>query len=64
MRRHLPKKMSGGKHDEAQDAKHARFAAACAVKALLCETPAWQVEALWGQPSTLSKPGVYVHTWS
>lgn len=52
---HILKKMSGSRQDALADAAHARFAAACAVNALLCETPAWQVEALWGQQNILSR---------
>ncbi len=50
-------RMSGGRADEAKDKQHARFAAACAVNALLCEVPAWQVAEDWGKGGTFSKAG-------
>lgn len=55
--RHILLQMSGSRVDEAQSKRHARFAAACAVNALLCEEPAWQVSERWGKPGVLSKAG-------
>jgi len=46
----------GGAQSEAS-AKHARFAAACALNALLCEQSAWTVEQTWGLPSSLTQQG-------
>ncbi|BDA50034.1 DNA polymerase theta [Coccomyxa sp. Obi] len=57
-REHILIRMSGGRGDEAKDKRHARFAAACAVNALLCEVPAWQVAEEWGKADTFSKAGL------
>ena len=38
-------------------AKHARFAAACALNSLLSEQSAWAVEQQWGLPATLTQQG-------
>ena len=45
LRRYVRGMLSGRLSDAAADARHARFAAACAVNALLEETPAWKVGA-------------------
>eukprot|EP00891_Asterochloris_glomerata_P009373 jgi/Astpho2/9373/Aster-x0392 len=49
---------SGGRADEAQNALHARFAAACALSDLLSEQPVQQVIAKWGQEKALTQQGV------
>ena len=48
---------SGGRADEAQNALHARFAAACALSDLLSEQPVQQVVAKWGQEKALTQQG-------
>ena len=48
---------SGGRTDEAQNALHARFAAACALSDLLSEQPVQQVIAKWGQEKALTQQG-------
>ena len=53
MRRYMRGMLSGRLSDAAADARHARFAAACAINALLEETPAWQV----GSPDF--SPGIF-----
>ena len=47
----------GGRAVPNASAKHDRFAAACALNALLCEQSAWAVEQKWGLPSTLTVQG-------
>lgn len=48
----------GGAQSDATSAKHARFAAACALNSLLCEQSALMVEPIWGLPGTLTEKGV------
>ena len=47
----------GGGAQSDTSAKHARFAAACALNALLCEQSVVVVEQQWGLPSTVTQQG-------
>ena len=49
----------GGAVQPGPAARHSRFAAACALNALLCEQSSWSVEQKWGLPATLTKNGKF-----
>ena len=54
---YIGQRCRGGGAQSDASAKHARFAAACALNALLCEQSAWTVEQIWGLPSGLTQQG-------
>ena len=54
---YIGQRCRGGGAQSDTSAKHARFAAACALNALLCEQSAVVVEEHWGLPSTLTQQG-------
>ena len=54
---YIGQRCRGGGAQSDASAKHARFAAACALNALLCEQSAWTVEQTWGLPSGLTQQG-------
>ncbi len=54
---YIGQRCRGGGAQSDASAKHARFAAACALNALLCEQSAWAVEQTWGLPSSLTQQG-------
>lgn len=54
---YIGQRCRGGGLQSDTSAKHARFAAACALNALLCEQSAVVVERQWGLPSTLTQQG-------
>lgn len=58
---YIGQRCRGGGAQSDASAKHARFAAACALNALLCEQNAWIVEQKWGLPSTLTQQGQIIH---
>lgn len=51
------RRMGSGSGDAATSRSHARFAAAAAMNALLCEQPAWEVAEVWGRPGTFTQKG-------
>ncbi|DBA82486.1 TPA: hypothetical protein ACH3X2_000714 [Trebouxia sp. C0005] len=55
---YIGQRCRGGGAQSDASTKHARFAAACALNALLCEQSAWTVEQTWGLPSSLTQQGV------
>ncbi|KAL0029501.1 hypothetical protein WJX77_012503 [Trebouxia sp. C0004] len=55
---YIGQRCRGGGAQSDASAKHARFAAACALNVLLCEQSAWTVEQTWGLPSGLTQQGV------
>lgn len=57
MEGYIGQRCRGGGAQSDTSAKHARFAAACALNALLCEQSAVVVEQQWGLPSTLTQQG-------
>ncbi len=54
---YIGQRCRGGGAQSDASAKHARFAAACALNAMLCEQSAWTVEQTWGLPSSLTQQG-------
>ena len=54
---YIGQRCRGGGAQSDASAKHARFAAACALNALLSEQSAWTVEQTWGLPSGLTQQG-------
>ena len=54
---YIGQRCRGGGAQSDASTKHARFAAACALNALLCEQSAWTVEQTWGLPSSLTQQG-------
>ena len=54
---YIGQRCRGGGAQSDASAKHARFAAACALNALLSEQSAWTVEQTWGLPSSLTQQG-------